>query len=81
MPVWFETISFKDIWHDDSKSFLERRDAIVVRFKQSKWYETSNEVTWLVEDLLLAKTPNEFNYYMMFVYDEADVDRVWIETF
>lgn len=80
---WEYTVDVKDVFHNDSMSFEEIRDAVVLRLRESDWAKdhTKGILDPLID--LLAETPDqhEFNYYWDHVYDLADIQRVWIATF
>lgn len=84
-PVWAHTLDLRDVYHSDEPTFTERRDAIVRRIKASRWYTNRDaagfdEFGELIENLAAADDQAEFNEYFDAVYDQADCDRVWIQT-
>ena len=80
MPQWRQTIDVSDVFHNGDLTFPNRRDAIVARLKDSGWPATNADVTDLVDELGQAETTGEFDEIWNALYDEADLDRVWIET-
>lgn len=85
MPInrWNLTIDLKDIWAEyrpkdlgDSATFTAYRDAVVARFRTSRW----DEAKWLAEDFAWTENIEDFNAVLAEVYDYADRDRVWIAT-
>lgn len=81
MAVWREVISLGDVSHNEGMEFPERRDAIVARLRASQWYK-HNEISHLVEWWLgEAEDEEEFDQWWDELYDLADRDRVWIDTF
>lgn len=84
-PVWAHTLDLRDVYHSDALGFVGRRDAIVRRIKASRWYQDRDaagfdEFGELVDDLARTEAQAEFNEFFDAVYDQADVDRVWIQT-
>jgi hypothetical protein len=61
---------------------LARR--VVDRFKESGWRAFSPYPhTWddVIDRLLQVESPGEYEAAFEYIYDLADQDRVWIETF
>lgn len=83
-PIWDRKISLADVFHNDELAFDRRRDAIVARLRASAWLkerDESDHLVLLVEELSEVEDADAFNEVWSDVYDEADYDRVWIETF
>lgn len=81
-PVWEYTINLADVFHNDDMTFEQRRDAIVSRIRNSGWPSTgSYTLRQLVDELAEAQDTDEFDGPWDLIYDEADADRVWIQTF
>lgn len=86
MPVWYETIKLGDLWTADIP-FERKRDLIVDRVKCSKWYKDAQKSTfeggllYIVQDLSTSASISEFDVWFNELYDRADIDRIWIETF
>lgn len=79
MAVWLETIDLSKVWnHDDDWKVV--RDNIIPIIKKSQWFSDSFQVQDLVEELEEALNVQEFDSIFNDLYDEADADRVWIET-
>lgn len=84
MPEWFETINLKDVFHSDELEFKDRRDIIVRRLRGSRWIKDPDRriaLDHVVEGLEESEDYTEFNGWWNELYDYADSDRVWIETF
>lgn len=83
-PIWDRKIQLKDVFHNESLAFDQRRDAIVSRIKASGWLEgrdDSDHLVLLVEELAEVGDADAFDEVWSDIYDEADHDRVWIATF
>lgn len=80
LPIWDCRINFADVFHSDELSFEQRRDAIVSRLRSNQWYSENLKLEYIVDYLEDSDYPDEFDYYWDDLYDEADRDRVWIET-
>lgn len=84
MNRWRERIELGNVFHDDSMEFNQRRDTIIDRIRKSRWFTSSSDESFLtniVDELANTQSEQEFNYVWNDVYDQADLDRVWIETF
>ena len=84
MPVWNLTVKLSPLWHDESVTFPSRRDGIVKIIGESGWRGMTNDVdefNSLLEELSVAYSPKQFDHVFRYLYDLADSDRVWIETF
>lgn len=82
-PVWDRKIRLADVFHNEDMTFEQRRDAIVARLRGSNWLKGRDEgdtLVMLVEELADARDADEFDGPWDAIYDEADYDRVWIET-
>lgn len=79
MPVWFQTVKLKDIWREDVP-FPIKRDKVVNRFREHSWGQLSY-VSLLLDELEATENVGEFDYVLDGLYDVADRDRVWLETF
>jgi hypothetical protein len=81
LPIWDRKLNVADVFRNDEMSFEERRDAVVARIRRSGWIETGNwNLSHLVDGLASAEAVEEFDGWWDEIYDEADADRVWIET-
>ena len=78
--IWDRRIRLSDIFHNTEMSFEERRDAIVLRIRNSRWADENETVAELLGELADTETEDEFNGPWDAIYDEADYDRVWIAT-
>lgn len=84
MPVWHLTVKLKPLWHITSITFPSKRDGIVKIIKDSGWREITGdpfEFDMALEELSEVPNPTEFDKVFRDLYDLADSDRVWIETF
>lgn len=80
LPVWAETIDLSAFWHDESISFMEKRDRIVAAIKVSRWFVAADDdLQMCVENIADAASEDEFDDYWGELYDLADYARVWIE--
>lgn len=81
--VWAFTVKLGDVFHDDSKSFIERRDEIVRRLRTSRWLYGRDEpdsAMEALEGLAGAEDAKEFDGWLDELYDCADWERCWIDT-
>ena len=78
-PMWSLTIRLGDVFRNAELSFPERRDAIVRRIRRTRWAQDSR-VAELLEELADTSDPDDFDGVWDELYDEADYDRVWIDT-
>ena len=83
-PIWTYTLNFSDVFHNDNLEFEEKLERIVNIIKRSRWYlnqDGYSELHYLIDDLADSVDEDEFNEYWDNLYDLADYDRVWINTF
>lgn len=83
MANWICTVKFKDFWRSDL-TFTERRDLAVKRIKESGWRDITpypDHLDSLVDELAETLNIPEFDWALTDLYDQADEDLVWIETF
>lgn len=83
LPVWDRKLRLADVFRNEDMSFEERRDAIVARIRATAWfkgYGEGDDLPQFVEELAGTQTPDEFDGPWDCIYDQADADRVWIET-
>lgn len=84
MPTWRYTVDLKGVWRNEEMTFEERRDEIVRRLRESRWFKSHEEGSWLhsiVEELADTESIPDFDRVFNAIYDEADADRAWIATF
>lgn len=85
LPQWEKpTVRLKDFWHDDEMPFEDKRDRFVQRVKSSGWLAMSDqadELECLLDEIGDTETPSDFDWVLSLIFDIADYDRVWIETF
>ena len=79
-PIWDRVIRLGALFHDPDLTFTDRRDAIVARLRKSGWTDQNHGVADLVHDLAIATDQPEFNDIWDEIHDEADIDRVFIDT-
>lgn len=80
LPIWDGKFDVSDVFHNAELSFEQRRDAITSRLAASAWSRQSRTVEDLADELADVETVEEFGAVWDAIYDEADADRVWIET-
>jgi hypothetical protein len=64
-------------------TFEQRRDAIVAHLRGTSWFKSKDEyddLPQIVEELSEVENVTDFDVVWSAIYDEADYDRVWIET-
>lgn len=84
MANWIRIVKLKDVWHNDDLPFEKKRDKIVERIKESGWRDITpypDTFDERVADLTASSDTSEFDSWFNELYDLADSDRVWIETF
>jgi hypothetical protein len=89
MTNWRYTLKLKDVFHDDERTFEERRDEVVKRIKAAPFYSKDWEFAandfWWIEDIVerIEESTNgdEFDVPWMDFYDLMDIECVWVETF
>lgn len=81
MMPWRYTLRVSDVWKSETLSFEQQRDKIVGRLKRHVWYQENEELREVVSGITTATTAKEFDEWWRIVYDLADEDRVWVETF
>jgi len=81
MNRWIHTLFLGDVFHDESRTFEQRRDEIVRRIKASRWYDEDDwRAEQIVEDLAETVDADDFDGPWSDFYDWADASRVWVET-
>ena len=82
MPTWKYKLQLADVWRNDDLTFIERRDEVVRRIKDSQfWDEDDTELYDIVDELADTDTPDYFDQVWDAFYDWADAERVWVATF
>lgn len=87
MAVWLGKLNVADLWKrgedapDSGPEFEEFRDSIVARIRAHSWHRDSEGVQEIVEELAEVENVREFDLVWDALYDQADSDRVWINTF
>lgn len=85
-PAWARTIDLSRVFHDETLSFEERRDALVRRLKASRWFREADQAEFdgvydiVTDHLAYAEDSEEWDDWWDELYDLADFDRVWIKT-
>lgn len=84
-PQWLYRVELGDIWGNPGMSFLQRRDAIAGRLRESDWYQARIQdedrhdlLEQFTEELGDALDAGMFNSAWDLICDEADGDRVWL---
>lgn len=86
MPQWNRTIKLGDLiagWRAGEYGIEELADKVVERIEQSGWLDDTPYPDTLrdhLNGLKQATTPEGYQAAFNPVYDVADDDRVWIET-
>ena len=84
MAHWKYTVDLKDVWRNWEIPFRDQRDQIIARIRESAWArETGDPVMFgfLIRHLERAENAQQFDAIFSAVYNLADDERVWIETF
>lgn len=83
MPVnrWNHRLHLGDIFHDETRTFEQRRDEIVRRIKAAPFYDEDDLTLWsLVDELADTLDGDDFDDAWGLFYDWCDGERVWVET-
>jgi hypothetical protein len=86
MPVWTLTIKLGDLvtpYKNGELHLTELAIKVVERIKASTWRSFTadpDEFDTAMDGVERAATPREYVAAFEAVYDLADLDRVWIET-
>jgi alkylation response protein AidB-like acyl-CoA dehydrogenase len=83
--VWSRRIDVSDVFHSETLTFEERRNAIVKRLKNTGWYQQADPAEFdgvhdVINELGGAEDAEEFDGWWDELYDLADHDRVYIRT-
>jgi len=78
MTEWKKTLDLSDFWAASEYSFEQKRDLIVSRIRALDW--DTPRVQELLEELAEVQGLPEFDAVFGEIHDQADIDRVWIET-
>ena len=84
MPHWNLTLNLAEFWHNEALGFEEKRDKIVAAIKASRWRSLTPDPEHfdsMVDELSEVLNIAEFDFAFGELYDQADADRVWIETY
>lgn len=82
MAIWKHTLKLRDVFHDETLTYEERRDEIIKRIKRSTfWDPESWTLADIVNELSECDSEWEFNDEWDRFYDHADEKRIWVETF
>lgn len=81
--VWRVEIKLGDFFKSDDLTVAEKAKEIVKRIRDSRWRDISGS-QFLLDDILerlgSVADADEFDYVWNEIYDLADIDRVWIDT-
>lgn len=83
MPVnrWTHKLALGDVFHATEMDFTERRDAIVRRIKEARFYDADDwTLERIVEELAETEDPDDFDGPWDDFYDWADTNQVWVQT-
>jgi hypothetical protein len=82
---WRHHIWLGDVFHDDSLSFEERRDAIVARLREDTWIADHDSPPFKARQAIGkmsdAEESDAFDAAWDLMYDWADQNKCWIDTF
>ena len=76
MTIWRQKIYLGDLFNNNLP-FEERRDRIVERMKE---VDGNKYLDVILEDLANSGSSEEFDSLWDEVYDWADINKVWIDT-
>lgn len=84
MANWYLTVDLSDYWHSEHLGFEEKRDGITSLLSASPWRNLSlhpGRIDQLIAELRKTTSVAAFDAVFGQVYELADTDRVWIETY
>lgn len=93
MNKWLYTLDLSDIYHSENHNLRSKAEIIANRIERSKFYDKAysfaiNEVVDIMRSLadgqgLATEEPDveDFDAAMNGLYDYADIERVWVDTF
>lgn len=85
MTEWTYRLDLKNVFHDESLTFVERRDEIVKRIRTSDFYDAEAgddlDLDSIVDWLSNAEDVAAFDEFWTDFYDWCDDNRVWVGTF
>ena len=78
---WEHNLLIADVFHDEARSFEERRDLIVKRILASRFWDAEDEdLVTIVEDLGKAPDEDRFDEFWDEFYNWCDEHAVWVAT-
>lgn len=85
MPVWNRTIRLGDLVsaYKEHGNIPRLAELVAARIEKSGWLEDTPYPDTLrdhLDRLKQATSRGEYEYAFDYIYDDADEDRVWIET-
>lgn len=80
MNVWEKRINLGHVFHNEDLTFEQIRDGVVSILDRSGWAIDNPVVGDLLDELGETEHADHFDEVWDAIYDEADRDRVWIET-
>jgi hypothetical protein len=84
LPVWDFSLDLSDISKNDDLTPKERGLAIAEKVRASRWMTLNagdeGEFAELIDELSDVDDDRHFDLCMDCLYDQADIDRVWIDT-
>lgn len=86
MPTWTLTIRLGDLvsqWKSGELDITELAEKVAERIKATRWRSftaDTDEFDTALDELTKVGTRYEYERVFDAVYDLADLDRVWIET-
>ena len=79
-PIWDRKIRLGDVFRNEDMTFEQSRDAIVDRIRRTGGADDNYTVGELLDELADTDDGDAFDEVWDLIYDEADADRVWIDT-
>lgn len=78
---WAFTLKLDDVFHSEAIGFGNKRDIIVKRIREARWFDPEDMyLTEIVDELSLVDDVDEFDRVWDDFYDWADFNRVWVVT-
>lgn len=88
MPKWLYTLDLSDVFHADDVPLPTKARTIADRIEKSRffdkaWTSALSDVADQLRDLAEDERDDveEFDLIMNDLYDYADAERVWVDTF
>lgn len=79
MARWAYRLYLGDVFHDESRSFEERRDEMVRRIRASRFFPLTG-IADVADELADTEDEDDWDGPWSTFYDLADHHRIWVVT-